>query len=671
MPRDLPVGNGTLLVNFDRRYVLRDIYYPHVGQENHTDGQPNRFGCWVDGEFGWIGDDDWRLDLRYDDESLVTRVSAANERLALELLCADGVDVGRNLFVRRVEVRDRAGLDRNVRLFQHLDLHLWGNAVGDTAFFDPDHRALIGYKARRHLWLGARAGDVDGLTRWATGTKGVGGKEGTWRDAEDGELGGNPIAQGSVDFVGGVDLPVAADGSAFAYFWIAAAERYDDARQLHGLVVQRGPESFLDRTKLYWTLWVNKEAPGRIDDQPVDTAVGDFGDLPPATVRLYKQSLLILRTQIDHAGAIVAATDADILQFGRDTYTYMWPRDGALVAHALCGAGYGQVTARFFQFCAEVMTDDGYLLHKYNPDGSLGSSWHPWLSTGGAKQLPIQEDETALVIWALWAHFRRFRDVEFVSSLYRKLIVTAADFLCRFRDPRTGLPAPSYDLWEERHGIMTYTTAAVVGGLEAAANFVAAFGDRPLAVRYREAAAQIRAAAREHLFDAERGHFSRMVRVRPDGTIQRDVTLDASIAGAHQFGLLPVDDPLLVATMEAVERRLWCQTPVGGVARYEDDYYHQTSRDLDRVPGNPWFICTLWLADWHAARATTVAELARSRELIEWVTAHALPSGVLAEQVHPETGEPLSVSPLTWSHAAFVESVTGYVRRRVALSRLD
>lgn len=36
MPRDIPVGNGNLLITFDQDYCLRDIYYPYVGQENHT-----------------------------------------------------------------------------------------------------------------------------------------------------------------------------------------------------------------------------------------------------------------------------------------------------------------------------------------------------------------------------------------------------------------------------------------------------------------------------------------------------------------------------------------------------------------------------------------------------------------------------------------------------------
>lgn len=656
MPRDLPIGNGTLLVNFDSRYALRDLYFPHVGQENQTAGGPNRFGIWVDGAFGWLDGDGWQRDLCYDDETLVTRVVCASDRLGLELHCADGVDIGRNLYLKQFEVRDTSGHYRRVRLFQHLDLYLWGNANGDTAFYDPDYHALVGYKGLRYLWLGALANGKPELTRWAIGQKAVHGLEGSWRDAEDGELSGNPITQGSVDCIGGVDLLVPGGGVATAYFWIAAGYRYDEVSELHELAVRRGPDSFLDRTRSYWRLWVNKEEAER------------FGDLPPAVVRLYKRSVLVVRSQIDDEGAIVAATDADILQFGRDTYAYMWPRDGALVAHALIRAGHGRSPRRFFEFCAKVISADGFLLHKYNPDGSAGSSWHPWVAADGTKQLPIQEDETALVLWALWAHFRRFRDVEFVGSLYRGLIVTVADFLCRYVEPHTGLPAGSYDLWEERHGITTFTTAAVVAGIEAAANFVAAFGETERAAGYRRVAARMRAAAREYLYDGERGHFSRLIRVKPDGAIERDSTLDASIAGAFQFGLVATGDPLMVSTMEALERRLWCQTEVGGMARYEDDYYHQVSRDLTRVPGNPWFICTLWLADWYGARAQTAKDLVRARELLEWVAAHALPSGVLAEQVHPFTGIPLSVSPLTWSHAAFVESVNQYLDCQAAVS---
>ena len=70
---------------------------------------------------------------------------------------------------------------------------------------------------------------------------------------------------------------------------------------------------------------------------------------------------------------------------------------------------------------------------------------------------------------------------------------------------------------------------------------------------------------------------------------------------------------------------------------------------------------------WRRHRARTPAQLPPSRELLEWVAAHALPVGVLAEQIHPYAGAPLSVSPLTWSHAAFVESVHQYLDCRPAI----
>ena len=54
MPRDIPVGNGNLLVNFDLDYRIRDIYFPWIGQENHTRGQEFRLGVWSDGAFSWM-----------------------------------------------------------------------------------------------------------------------------------------------------------------------------------------------------------------------------------------------------------------------------------------------------------------------------------------------------------------------------------------------------------------------------------------------------------------------------------------------------------------------------------------------------------------------------------------------------------------------------------------
>ena len=46
---------------------------------------------------------------------------------------------------------------------------------------------------------------------------------------------------------------------------------------------------------------------------------------------------------------------------------------------------------------------------------------------------------------------------------------------------------------------------------------------------------------------------------------------------------------------------------------------------------------------------------------------HGLKSGVLAEQVDPYTDAPLSVSPLTWSHAEVLITIHDYVERYAEL----
>ena len=74
VPRDLPLSNGNLLVNFDAFGQLRDVYFPHVGMENHTQGGPCRLGVWAAGAFRWLSDPGWVRDLRYRHGTLVTGV---------------------------------------------------------------------------------------------------------------------------------------------------------------------------------------------------------------------------------------------------------------------------------------------------------------------------------------------------------------------------------------------------------------------------------------------------------------------------------------------------------------------------------------------------------------------------------------------------------------------
>jgi GH15 family glucan-1,4-alpha-glucosidase len=170
------------------------------------------------------------------------------------------------------------------------------------------------------------------------------------------------------------------------------------------------------------------------------------------------------------------------------------------------------------------------------------------------------------------------------------------------------------------------------------------------------------------LFDPELNRFIRRIYVKPDGTTARDLTIDSSVYGLWYFGMFTADDPQIVSTMKAVYERLWCKTEVGGIARYENDWYYQVSQDINNVPGNPWFICTMWYGQWLVSQARSLDDLKKARDILDWVAGAAFPSGVLSEQLDPYSKAPISVSPLTWSHATVVSLVNEYVRKRKALA---
>lgn len=203
MPRDIPVGNGSLLVNFDQNYQLRDLYWPHVGQENHTIGHPSRLGVWVDGQFHWVAEDGWERKLEYEQNTMITRVTLYHPKLALRLNCQDVVDFNEDLYLRHIAVHNETDHEREVRLLFTQDFHIYGQEVGDSAYYNSDQGAVIHYKGKRWFLINVAKEGPDGWTigvnQWAVGIKEAQCKEGAWCDAEDGSLSGNSVAQGSVD----------------------------------------------------------------------------------------------------------------------------------------------------------------------------------------------------------------------------------------------------------------------------------------------------------------------------------------------------------------------------------------------------------------------------------------------------------------------------------------
>ncbi|MBX7067119.1 MAG: glycoside hydrolase family 15 protein [Parachlamydiales bacterium] len=629
MPRDIPIGNGRVLVAFDCNGLLRELHFPHVGQENHSSGDPFRIGVWVNGSFSWIPEN-WQVERDYSDDTLVASLRFANDTLRIE--SNDLVDFEEDIYLKKIKVLNLTDEPKEVRLFFSQDFHIYGNDIGDTAAYKPENKSLVHYKGERYFLINIFANNMFGIQRFATGN------EGTWKDAEDGELGGNPIAQGRVDSVISIPLTLPPKGIEECYYWIAIGKNWEEVKRLNDIVKKKTPEEILRRTSDYWKLWSDKE---RLNAQL----------LPEKVAWLYKRSLLVCRTQMNNCGSIIAANDSDAVFFNRDTYSYMWPRDGALVAYGLDLAGYEM--SQFYRFCAQILEKEGYFLHKYTPSGSLGSSWHPWEKNNKA-QLPIQEDETALVIWALWNHYQCFRDLDLIRSLYHPLIKKAADFMMNYRDLNTGLPLPSFDLWEERQGVLTFTVSTVIGSLTAAAHFAEAFGETTLAQEYRSGADGMREAMEKYLWMPKEKRFARMINFQKDGTIDVDASIDASLYALFKFGVYPADHEKVASTMSQVFEKLEIN---GGIARYENDAFYRQ----ENGPSNTWFVSTLWKAQYLIAKAKNRKELDQALPIFQWVADHAFPSGVLSEQINPQNNEPLSVSPLTWSHGTYIAAIQEYL----------
>lgn len=654
MPRSLVLGNGSLLVCLDANGIVRDLFYDYVGQENHVGGHRHHVGVWVDGHFSWIEDSSWKKEIRYMGESMVGQSTMSNEGLGIRLEFNDFVYNEKDIFVRKVIVHNDRDQVREVRLFFAQEFQISETATGNSAFYEPTENIIVHYKGRRVFLINGRAGK-EGINDYAVGESHHRGLEGTWKDAEDGVLSKNPVSHGSVDSCCGFKVRVPAKGKDTIYYWIAAGHSLVEVRALNAYILDKKPHHLLETTKDFWHAWVH-------------TREYEFWGLSEEVVRLFKLSLLIIRTHVDNKGSIIASADSDFLQHGRDTYAYMWPRDGAFVAKSLDNAGYFENTHEFFKFCNNVIMPEGYLLHKYLCDQSLGSSWHPWVGEGGHPHLPIQEDETALVLHALQNHFDRKRDLEFIESIYNSFIKPAANFLETYRNETTKLPRPSYNLWEEQRAIFTFTCASVYGGLKSAVYFAKLLGKSQQANKYAKAAKEVREGMLKYLWDPAKGYFLKSVRWAEDGKIIRDETIDASSAfGVMEFEVLPIDDKRLASAMEETKKQLWVP-PIGGIARYSNDYYYRAKKDS---PGNAWFICTLWHAQYIIRKAKTEKDLEPAREILAWVCKYAQQSGVLSEQLHPENGGQLSAAPLTWSHATYVLTVIDYLEKIEALGICD
>ncbi len=334
-------------------------------------------------------------------------------------------------------------------------------------------------------------------------------------------------------------------------------------------------------------------------------------------------------------------------------YRYSWFRDGAFIADAMSRAGSVVSAEAFFGWCAGILEarreriealiarrragatidTDEFLHARYTLDGQeTGEEW-----------TDFQLDGYGAWLWALDEHRRRHgRSIEpFVTGA-----ALSARYVAAFWNH------PSYDWWEEnpdyRH---TSTLAAIHAGLRAAGRWPELPAE--LHSTAEQAASELSEIVRADA--AKVGHLPKWL---------GGDTVDASlIAVATPFTMFPARDPLVVATIEAIEAEL---VHGGGVHRYRDDTYYG---------GGEWLLLAALLG-WHYA---AVGRTEAAMHQLAWIAAHATPEDDLPEQVDDHLLAPERqaewvtrwgpvATPLLWSHAMFLTLALelGIVRTPVA-----
>jgi len=601
-----PMGNRSTLITIGKNGELRHLFWPSHNYPQHIRGSLP--GLFLQGDkedsFSWLTDSPWMRKQRYlaDSTILETVFSHPSGILAKS---TDLVLPDKDALLRVFEITNGSGEERHVSLLYYNDLDIAETPQGDACYYDDKMDAIVSYK--RNYWF------VFGSDRQSSSHQCGVHEEGSdaFVDASDGNLSGNSLALHAA--MKGVnsclkwDLGNLSQGRREQLMlFLCFANGKQRVSELIGTVRQLSLAEMVNNVNRYCQEWLR-------------------GNKAPAVPRewdhLMRRSLLTLRTLVSQdIGGIVAAPSLD------PDYRYVWSRDGTYVAYALDRCGYHDDAAGFYRWCQEVQEPDGGWFQRYHVEKTPGPSWGE------------QEDQCATILWGIGQHYTLTKDDVFLTTSW-PTIEKGVDHLLRNRDKETGLVGPSFDLWEEKSAVHTYTNAAAFAALRESSILARTLGYDDRSVSWNSESKSLQNAIARNLWDDKQGRFLKSLK-------PHDSSIDTALLGlTYPFCVFEDDDPRIVNTSRQIEGAFKFASE--GLGRYQGDVYQG---------GNPWFITTLWMALYRCQQQN----YSKAKPLIDWCASHVDELHLFAEQVHRENGEPISASPLAWSHAMFILSLLDY-----------
>ena len=219
----------SLLATFDEYLQLRDLYFPFIGEEDHTTyDHKHRVGFFVEGRgFSWLDDGNWDALPQYAADTLVGTSRLINRKLGISIEAGDFVHPVKDILMRHFLIRAIEDEEIHLKIYFNHDLHIYGEKQKDTAFYEPSTNSVIHYRKKRHFLIGGKAGG-QGITSYTTGKSEFRELEGTWRDAEDGHLSRHTIEQGSVDSTVELQCTACQTCEEHVWLWLCASKTMRD-----------------------------------------------------------------------------------------------------------------------------------------------------------------------------------------------------------------------------------------------------------------------------------------------------------------------------------------------------------------------------------------------------------------------------------------------------------
>ena len=107
MAKTVILSNGNLNIGLNEFGLVSDFYFPDNGYENHTLGRDlfHRVGVKIGNKFSWLHSGDWQFSTEYLDNALISKTTAKNYILQIQIEFTDFVVSDFDVFARKIKVK--------------------------------------------------------------------------------------------------------------------------------------------------------------------------------------------------------------------------------------------------------------------------------------------------------------------------------------------------------------------------------------------------------------------------------------------------------------------------------------------------------------------------------------------------------------------------------------